>query len=514
MLFRFSTRSQLKVLIITALLQALTFLYYIFISMDTFVTKKLSDWNLRDFIPIFQRVGIDEETLFLIDDDMLTELFDKDTKFGHMKRFQNRLKELKGSLAHDDKSVDSLKSSSSIPSSPLRDRTNDQNISRNNSSSIIQSHSSQQSVNNENSQITIISNTSDDSLNSSASQISIQVIPSRKLTVVELLLSTQRGLVIRKEYETFNKMNKSLLSSLLLDYEFEYTKSYRIVRDRFDELAHQSSVYFVLRGKSPEQVHLILYFRYQKGTKTSKAIDAGVCYYDKYLNCRRHYIKINLIPKSAILAEGSNEEFGHELWCIDWDFMTQVDEPNFSEIWQALTPLIIDITKEKDKYDLTLQVLESSGKSHVAALLCLTRLLCNLIGKRKASVATKRPIGPYVAVVGDYAHEGTVEIENDTRGFEIFVVVNKIDYKIPSNKVLDAVVTCYKSFASLNIPYPAETKMAWLFLQEFIFKNIPGKPNRIAAVTNLIDSVKEKQAELDAILNADDDATVEIENLG
>ncbi|KAJ8673559.1 hypothetical protein QAD02_004821 [Eretmocerus hayati] len=298
----------------------------------------------------------------------------------------------------------------------------------------------------------------------------------------------------------------------------------------------------------------ILYYPHKKATKNQNAINAGGCLYEKYLNKRGNYIKIGIILKEDVLSEdlvpqeqktdldivrkgnkpkgvilrlwkttflarGAAKDlttqyelyaplssaYGHELWCIDYG-LANPNGVNFQGLFNNIIPFIIEIAKEKNRFDESLELLESRGQDHLAALLSLPKLLgvrrpaekqATKGQKRKRSahnhrvetpvsdttptfgsglqditdsfvykaknplefqafknkrkedsIKNKRPIGPFVTLVGDYADEGktydkeqvaTESSVDDETQVELFVTVNFIDYKIESNKVLEAV---------------------------------------------------------------------------
>ncbi|XP_068574325.1 nuclear GTPase SLIP-GC-like isoform X2 [Cebidichthys violaceus] len=60
--------------------------------MDDFVRKKLTEWNLSQLIPIFEEHEIDTESIYLLNDQQITELI---PKVGKRAKFQERLELLK-----------------------------------------------------------------------------------------------------------------------------------------------------------------------------------------------------------------------------------------------------------------------------------------------------------------------------------------------------------------------------------------------------------------------------------
>ncbi|KAJ8685778.1 hypothetical protein QAD02_021571 [Eretmocerus hayati] len=241
--------------------------------------------------------------------------------------------------------------------------------------------------------------------------------------------------------------------------------------------------------------------------------------------------------------------YGHECWKIDYDILY----PNgidFDVVWSVVAPFVIAVAKERSKFDKSLQALESRGQIHLAALLSLPILLGRRMpkpneqkGKKRKSaeaqpnvdhqisevesvpltfglelqdiydsfiynaesptafsdfknrrkndsVINRRPVGPFITIVGDYANEGKIDGENQV---EVFVTVNDIDYKIASNKVLEAVDTCYKSFKSCNIDFPVESRPVWTFLFYYIYQNNWDSIKRGSAFRKFIEDVDSKR---------------------
>ncbi|KAJ8685896.1 hypothetical protein QAD02_021689 [Eretmocerus hayati] len=263
---------------------------------------------------------------------------------------------------------------------------------------------------------------------------------------------------------------------------------------------------------------LSLYWPHKKATKSENSINAGGSLYDKYLNNRKTLIRIGVIPKKDILEEdlvpqgqenalaivrkGNRPQkvvtqywdltlpirgppkdvksyfqlyaplgftYGYLLWSSDYDH-THPNGPEFQVEFNSIIPFIIEIAKEKNKFDDSLELLESRGQDHLAALLSLPKVLgikrlpekqANGKGsKRKKAGAgapkvtvklpatfgsevkdisdsfiynastpldfaqfkekrkrdsekNGRPIGPFITLVGDYKDEGTTAVVSE-----------------------------------------------------------------------------------------------------
>ncbi|XP_068575214.1 nuclear GTPase SLIP-GC-like isoform X1 [Cebidichthys violaceus] len=71
--------------------------------MDDFVRKKLTEWNLSQLIPIFEEHEIDTESIYLLNDQQITELI---PKVGKRAKFQERLELLKEQNTANPETVD------------------------------------------------------------------------------------------------------------------------------------------------------------------------------------------------------------------------------------------------------------------------------------------------------------------------------------------------------------------------------------------------------------------------
>ena len=141
-------------------------------------------------------------------------------------------------------------------------------------------------------------------------------------------------------------------------------------------------------------------------------------------------------------------------------------------------------------------------------------------------------VHPYIASVGDLSTDGVVEKVQELRGKEatnhnatnelqadermdvgdnlgdnsndylgdeslqevpkkipeVFVVINSLECKIESNKIVDAVQYCLKCITVLNKEYPPECKHVWEFIALEVCK-LPGKA-KYTSVKNLILDLK------------------------
>ncbi|KAJ8685734.1 hypothetical protein QAD02_021527 [Eretmocerus hayati] len=118
--------------------------------------------------------------------------------------------------------------------------------------------------------------------------------------------------------------------------------------------------------------------------------------------------------------------------------------------------------------------------------------------RKQDSIKNRRPIGPFVTLVGDYADEGETYNEeqnanqssaNDEEQVEVFVTVDSIDYKIKSHRVLEAVDVCYKALSVLEEDFPVECRPIWKFLYYYIYKNGWDEIKRGSALRKLIDEI-------------------------
>ncbi|XP_068574329.1 nuclear GTPase SLIP-GC-like isoform X1 [Cebidichthys violaceus] len=71
--------------------------------MDDFVRNKLTEWNLSQLIPIFEEHEIDTESIYLLNDQQITELI---PKVGKRAKFQERLELLKEQNTANPETVD------------------------------------------------------------------------------------------------------------------------------------------------------------------------------------------------------------------------------------------------------------------------------------------------------------------------------------------------------------------------------------------------------------------------
>ncbi|KAJ8666769.1 hypothetical protein QAD02_008431 [Eretmocerus hayati] len=225
---------------------------------------------------------------------------------------------------------------------------------------------------------------------------------------------------------------------------------------------------------------------------------------------------------------------GHILWSHDYISM-HGSCPNFRDEFLKLTPHIISVAKDKKKNKSDDIPLINIGKNYIVALRCLIRCLTKIVTKRdvegnvlnkfggeqsdiqnsffyhaktipefeafltrreEASIADKRPIGPFVSFIGNLSRDGLANVAEDDDEISVFVTVNSINFKVESNSLIEAIDYCYKSFSTLNIPYPTECSMAWVFLQRAIYKNnLADVEDNYRTVDKFIDKVVAKQAE-------------------
>ena len=87
--------------------------------------------------------------------------------------------------------------------------------------------------------------------------------------------------------------------------------------------------------------------------------------------------------------------------------------------------------------------------------------------RKELSAEKSGVVGSFVAIIGDTTTAGDAE---DTET-EVFVVINELDFKIPSGNVTEAIDYCYKSCFALNSDFPCECKQVYSFLQSYIYKN-------------------------------------------
>ncbi|KAJ8664521.1 hypothetical protein QAD02_006183 [Eretmocerus hayati] len=565
--------------------------------------------------------GIDEEMFNDLDDCMIDNLIDPKMECGYNRKFKKRFEAFKNpNKTPVAGSTDSSNVATVLGRSPLQDLTNMR--------SNVQLELLDETVTDDSS----FNSSNEENLSRQNSSRIVNIIPCR-LNVKALLHTTHRGFEIRMQFQNMGTVNFRLLCCLLVEYEFEYTKCYRILKERFEELSFESAYYFVIdlqdsaaplnqpepaleavssNPQNPAEVlaskrkdfAAILYYPHKKATKNQNAINAGGCLYEKYLNKRRNYIKIGIILKEDVLSEdlvpqeqetdldivrkgnkpkgvilrlwkttflarGAAKDlttqyelyaplsfaYGHELWCIDYG-LANPNGVDFQGLFNNIIPFIIEIAKEKNRFDESLELLESRGQDHLAALLSLPKLLgvrrpaekqATKGQKRKRSahnhrvetpvsdttptfgsglqditdsfvynaknplefqafknkrkedsIKNKRPIGPFVTLVGDYADEGktydkeqvaTESSVDDETQVELFVTVNFIDYKIESNKVLEAVDVCYKGITALKLDFPVECRPIWKFLYYYIYKSGWDEITRGSAIRKFIDEI-------------------------
>lgn len=69
------------------------------------------------------------------------------------------------------------------------------------------------------------------------------------------------------------------------------------------------------------------------------------------------------------------------------------------------------------------------------------------------------------------AHVNQIQIEHNPIVFpEVHVVIEEKSFKIGSNKLVDAVDTCYKAIQLLNIGFPGECRHYWVLLCILVYK--------------------------------------------
>lgn len=70
-----------------------------------------------------------------------------------------------------------------------------------------------------------------------------------------------------------------------------------------------------------------------------------------------------------------------------------------------------------------------------------------------------------------------------------YVIIETIKYKYQN--ILTAVDACFKSFYALDLKYPAESKLAWIFLERYIYglsTNLKNPP-AVSSLLSDIDSI-------------------------
>lgn len=102
-----------------------------------------------------------------------------------------------------------------------------------------------------------------------------------------------------------------------------------------------------------------------------------------------------------------------------------------------------------------------------------------IIGKRhEVCESGKSKFGPFVMFIGDLVSDGNVQLEPHAQAETVNIPESVLDIpqvrlyldkdyflNVPSNSLLDAVDSCFKSMILLKIPFPAEVKNVWTFFQ-------------------------------------------------
>ena len=83
------------------------------------------------------------------------------------------------------------------------------------------------------------------------------------------------------------------------------------------------------------------------------------------------------------------------------------------------------------------------------------------------------------------------ETQQNKKAPEVFVVINSIECKVPSNKVVDAVQYCLKCIVALNNEFPPECKHVWEFICSEVCKL--GSKKRYTIVKNLVIDLKSSE---------------------
>ena len=106
---------------------------------------------------------------------------------------------------------------------------------------------------------------------------------------------------------------------------------YRIHKDRFIDLAKQASLVFANDIYDADELQELLYYPYQKSKDGSKPVNAGGVLYEKYLNLRRKYLFVGLIPESERLPEGKYAtKFMYSSFIYLYDFFYHGNELAFA----------------------------------------------------------------------------------------------------------------------------------------------------------------------------------------
>ena len=93
--------------------------------------------------------------------------------------------------------------------------------------------------------------------------------------------------------------------------------------------------------------------------------------------------------------------------------------------------------------------------------------------------------------------ESTEEGDED---FAIFVIINNYEFKVMTNKIVDAIDYCYKAFFALHLDFSKECKHLWVFLQTYVYKNALDDVRSYTVVTKCIEELEKfikKQNKLD-----------------
>ncbi|KAJ8668770.1 hypothetical protein QAD02_000029 [Eretmocerus hayati] len=452
--------------------------------MDEFVKDNLKNWNLLRFAERFGTAGIDQEIFLEIDkNNLIDELFDKIKECGHRRKFLKKLNELKVSPGQ----TPTINPNPAPPRTPLQDITN---YLSEPSSSVVPC----------NAQPVVVE---DMPVNDQAMVgVSIIHIAPTKITVLALFQSTYESLVILKEFEINKKLETRLISSLIISFEFK-GKNYRIVEERFEEIVEQLPIIFKIPNLTPAQIIAIFYFKYQKATQNCRAIQAGGCVYVKYLNERRRLIRLGVISKNEIIAEDK----------------ALIDAGKGYIVSLLTLPKFLCRVIRKRHSTTNHELFGFTSIDLVDAFICNPQTLADFKifkeRRRSDSLESGRPIRPFISFVGNFLNDGVtsaptsnnvddnpvddegvallddeapnVQATRDDDGVndhdeviqppvqhqplvQVFVTVNNIDFKIESNKLVDAVTYCFKSFAACGIKYPSKVSLVWRFLETQIFK--------------------------------------------
>ncbi|KAJ8664836.1 hypothetical protein QAD02_006498 [Eretmocerus hayati] len=312
---------------------------------------------------------------------------------------------------------------------------------------------------------------------------------AEKVSLKHLLNTTYEGFKIRKPLEE-GTLETRMICNLLITHEFNGTKKFSIVKERFEEWTEEIADTLIVPGKTKAQVKAIFYHAFKKATETKKSVDTGGSVYEKYLNERKWLISRGIITKAQVLSEENYEPWslmiknwddsylirlpqkdykehsilykglrtstiGHRLWSHDYTSKNGTP-PNFKIAFEISTPLIVSLAKEKKKLDAADNQLIASNQSYIAALRCLVRFLAKIVTKRDSD--------------GNLSRDGLANIQGAPEIFA-FVTINAIDFVVESNSLLDGFDYCYQSFSALGIPYTGECNLVWVFLQRRIYKN-------------------------------------------